>query len=204
MQNNEFKCAVKHFLDNDLVIHTLIKKYGIIELKRRRKYFAALVTSIIGQQLSVSSARAIINRFNIYFLNDLDPERILKEKDQKLRSLGLSRAKTIYVKDLSSKLINGEITLKGIGQKSNSEIMDELKKVKGIGEWTVHMFLIFVLGRPNILPKGDLGIKKAIMLNYNLKNIPSSEEVIKISKNNGWEPFTSYASLYLWKSIDGN
>lgn len=204
MQNNEFKCAVKHFLNNDLVIHTLIRNYGTIELKRRRKYFAALVTSIIGQQLSVSSAKAIINRFNIHFNNSLEPERILKEKVQLLRSLGLSRAKTNYVKDLSSKLINGEITLKGIGKKSNSEVMDELTKVKGIGEWTVHMFLIFVLGRPNVLPKGDLGIKKAIMLNYNLKNLPSSEEVAKISKNNEWEPFASYASLYLWKSIDGN
>ena len=81
--------------------------------------------------------------------------------------------------------------------------MRELIPVKGIGPWTVHMFMIFVLGKPNILPEGDLGIKKAIMLNYNLKNLPTSQEVVEISKKNNWSPYNSYASLYLWRSIDG-
>lgn len=204
MQNNEFKCAVKHFKEHDPVIYSFIFQYGMLELKKRRKYFSALITSIIGQQLSISSARAIINRFNSHFNSELSPKNIISTSDKKLRSLGLSRAKALYVKDLSSKLLNSEISLKGISKKNNDEIMYELTRVKGIGEWTVHMFLIFVLGRPNVLPSGDLGIKKAIMLNYNLKKLPSSDEVKNISILNNWEPFSSYASLYLWKSIDGN
>jgi DNA-3-methyladenine glycosylase II len=120
-----------------------------------------------------------------------------------LRDLGLSNAKAKYVIDLSYKLLSAEIKLNGISKLSESEIMNELIKVKGIGPWTVHMFLIFVLGKPNILPEGDLGIKKAIMLNYNLENLPTGEEVIKLSKIKNWAPYNTYASLYLWKSIDG-
>jgi len=204
VQINDYKCAVKHFLDNDVLIYKLVSKFGSIELKQRRNYFSALSTSIIGQQLSVQSARAIITRFNTHFQNNLKPENIVKEDFHTLRSLGLSNAKTRYVKDLSEKVLAGEVKLNGISKKSEDEIMTELMKVKGIGPWTVHMFLIFVLGKPNILSVGDLGIKKAIMLNYNLKILPTSDEVLEISQKNNWEPFNSYASLYLWKSIDGN
>jgi DNA-3-methyladenine glycosylase II len=204
VQINEYKCAVKHFLENDVLIHDLMSKFGTIELKKKRNYFSALTTSIIGQQLSVHSARAIIYRFNNHFKQKLQPEFIIREDFQTLRSLGLSNAKVKYVKDLAAKLLSGEVNLNGISKLNEVEIMNELTKVKGIGPWTVHMFLIFVLGKPNILPVGDLGIKKAIMLNYNLKKLPTSEEVFYIAKNNNWEPFSSYASLYLWKSIDGN
>ena len=203
MKINEYNCAVKHFLEKDVLIYDLMSKFEPIRLILKRNYFASLTTSIIGQQLSVSSARAIINRFNFYFSKELTPERIINTKFETLRSLGLSNAKTKYIIDLSEKIISKDITLKGISRKSNKEIMDELTKVKGIGPWTVHMFLIFVLGKPNILPDGDLGIKKAIMVNYGLKILPTGEEVIKISKKNNWAPYNSYASLYLWKSLEG-
>ena len=186
-----------------LPIYNLISKFGPVELKQRRNYFSSLVTSIIGQQLSVHSARAIINRFSQHFESEITPEKIISSDFQSLRSLGLSNAKSKYVIDLSHKLLSGEIKLNGISKLSESEIMNELTKVRGIGPWTVHMFLIFVLGKPNILPEGDLGIKKAIMLNYNFKNLPTGEEVIKLSKNKNWAPYKTYASLYLWKSIDG-
>jgi DNA-3-methyladenine glycosylase II len=154
--------------------------------------------------LSVYSARAIIERFNRHFSKNINPESVNSEEFQKLRSLGISQAKTKYLKDLSEKLLKGEITLTGISKRSEDDIMVELTKVKGIGPWTVHMFMIFVLGRPNILPHGDLGIKKAIMLNYGLKKLPTSENIIEFSKQNNWAPYNSYASLYLWRSIDGN
>lgn len=203
MEIIEYKRAVKHFLQNDVLIHNLMSQYGAIELKKGRNYFKALTTSIIGQQLSVYSARAIIKRFDNHFNGKITPENITDTDFDILRSLGLSNAKVKYIKDLAEKIISKEITLNGISKKEDSEILTELTKVKGIGPWTVHMFLIFVLGRKNVLPDGDLGIKKAIMLNYNLKNLPTSEEVVKISKNKNWEPYNSYASLYLWKSIDG-
>ena len=108
-----------------------------------------------------------------------------------------------YVKDLAKQIIDKKISLKNIGAKSDEEIIDTLTKVKGIGPWTTHMFLMFVLGRKNILPTGDLGIKKAIMLNYNLKNLPTGEDISKLSKKNNWNPYNTYACMYLWKSIDG-
>jgi len=204
VKNNEYNCAVKHFFKMDVRIYKLMSKYGPIELKKRRRYFYHLTTSIIGQQLSIYSARAIINKFNSYFNSDFTPANIAKTDSQTLRSIGLSNAKAKYIKDLAEKLLTKELNLIGISKKSDTEIMDELTKVKGIGPWTVHMFLIFVLGRKNVLPVGDLGIKKAIMLNYNLKNLPTGEEVINISQKNNWAPYNSYVSLYLWKSIDGN
>jgi len=203
VQINEYKRAVKHFLENDVLIYNLMSKFGAIELKQRRNYFIALTTSIIGQQLSVKSARAIINRFISHFDNNLTPESLCTTDIETLRQLGLSEAKANYVKDLAAKVQNNEISLSGISNKPEHEIMELLTQVKGIGPWTVHMFLIFVLGKPNILPSEDLGIKKAIMLNYNLKILPTGEEVINISEKHNWAPFNSYASLYLWKSIDG-
>lgn len=181
-----------------------MSKFGAIELKPKRRYFYHLTSSIISQQLSVQSARAIQNKFETHFNYKITAENIANSDFQTLRSLGLSNAKTKYVKDLADKLLSKDLDLKGISKKSNDEIMQELTKVKGIGPWTVDMFLMFVLGKKDVLPIGDLGIKKAIMLNYNLKNLPTGEKVIKISKKNNWAPYNSYASLYLWKSIDGN
>lgn len=204
MKINEYNCAVKHFLANDVLIYELLSKYGPIKLKKRRNYFLHLTSSIIGQQLSVQSARAINNKFLTYFNNKITPDGVNRTRIETLRSIGLSNAKAKYVKDLAKKVLSKEIKLDGISRRSNNQILDELTKVKGIGPWTVHMFLMFVLGRKDILAIGDLGIKKAIMLSYSLKNLPSSEEVLKISENNNWAPYNSYACMILWNSIDGN
>lgn len=202
MEINEYNCAVKHFLNNDVSIYNISKSFNPIILKKRRNYFKNLCLSIIGQQLSVNSARAIKVKFLNYFNNKPTPEKINEIEFNILRSLGLSNAKTKYVKDLSNKLLTGEVSLKNIRTRANSEIISELTKVKGIGIWTVHMFLIFVLGRKNILPFGDLGIKKAIMLNYALNKLPSEQQVMNISEKNNWSPYNSYASMLLWNSID--
>ncbi len=203
MNINEYNCAVKHFLKNDVLIYDLMSKFEPIKLFKKRNYFESLAISIIGQQLSVKSANAIIKRFKSHFSNELSPETIVNTKFATLRLLGLSNAKAKYIIDLAEKVLSNQISLKGISKRSDEEIMSELTKVKGIGPWTVHMFLIFILARPNILPDGDLGIKRAIMVNYSLKILPTGEEVIKISKTNNWAPYNSYATLYLWKSLDG-
>ncbi len=200
---NEYNCAVKHFSTNDMSIYNLMNKYDPILLKRRRNYFIHLCNSIVGQKLSVKSARVIRGRFLNYYNNFPTPELINKTDFQILRSLGLSNAKSKYVKDLAYQIVKKKISLQKIGSKTEDEIIAELTIVKGIGTWTVHMFLMFVLGRKNILPTGDLGIKRAIMLNYNLKNLPTSEEIIELSQNHNWSPYNTYACMYLWKSIDG-
>jgi DNA-3-methyladenine glycosylase II len=200
---NEYNCAVKHFLANDVSIYNLMKKYDRILLKKRRNYFIQLCNSIVGQQLSVKSASAIRGRFLNYYNNFPTPELVNETDFQVLRSLGLSNAKAKYVKDLAHQIIQRHISLNKIGSKTEDEIITELTKVKGIGTWTVHMFLMFVLGRKNVLPTGDLGIKKAIMLNYNFKNLPTSEDILKLAQKKNWSPYNTYACMYLWKSIDG-
>ncbi|PKL83711.1 MAG: DNA-3-methyladenine glycosylase 2 family protein [Ignavibacteriae bacterium HGW-Ignavibacteriae-3] len=202
MPNSEIKNAVKHLSKHDKVLSRIIKNIGIINLTKRRRYFNLLLGSIIGQQLSMYAADAIKMKFNSYFNNDPTPETILKTDDSVLRSLGLSNAKVKYVKDLSNKIILGEIKLAGLSAKSDDEVIAELTKVKGIGNWTAHMFLMFTLGRINVLPVGDLGIRKAIMLNYDLKNMPDEKKVNSIALKNKWPPYRSIASLYLWRSLD--
>ncbi|AFN73982.1 DNA-3-methyladenine glycosylase [Melioribacter roseus P3M-2] len=200
----EIERALAHLSRNDKVLSTLIKNNGICNLPTHKKYFIALLRAIIGQQLSLKAADSINRKFLAYFDNSPDPDSILSAKDETLRSLGLSKAKVKYVKDLALKVKEGEVKLKNFSKKRDEEIIEELTKVKGVGVWTAQMFLIFTLGRPDVLPVDDLGIRKAIMLNYGLKNLPSGEEIKRLAKKNGWSPFSTIASLYLWKSLDTN
>jgi len=200
--SNEITLAIKHLSKNDKIIFRIIKNFGNCNLQPRRKYFNAILQSIIGQQLSVKSANSIIKKFFEYFDGNPTAELIMNAPHEDLRFVGLSNAKTVYVKDLSNKILNREINLNAISKKSDEEVIEELTKVKGIGPWTCHMFLIFVLFRLNILPVNDLGIKRAIMLNYNLKNFPTESEIIKLSKKMKWDPYQSVASWYLWKSLE--
>lgn len=202
MLKSEFENGIKHLCKHDKILRDIIKNYGIRNLRSHRKYFNLLLSAIIGQQLSTIAADAIQKRFWTYFSNNPQPELILKTENSVLRSLGLSNAKVNYVKDLSQKVISKELKLKGISSKSDEEVIAELTKVKGIGVWSAHMFLMFTLGRPNILPTGDLGIRKAVMLNYRLKKMPTEHKVEQTAKKNNWHPYCSIASLYMWRSLD--
>ncbi|MCX6169729.1 MAG: hypothetical protein NTX65_10325 [Ignavibacteriales bacterium] len=202
MPKSEIALAVKHLSKHDKVLSTIIKNFGIINLTSHKKYFELLLCSIIGQQLSVYAAASIEKRFLNLFNNNPLPDLVLQTDDLVLRSVGLSNSKVKYVKDLSQKIISGELKLKGFSKMSDDEIIAELTKVKGIGIWTSHMFLIFTLGRLNVLPVGDLGIRKSIMVNYRLKKLPEDKTIHSIAKNNGWHPYCSVASLYLWRSLD--
>ncbi|MDH7603566.1 MAG: hypothetical protein QHH13_01570 [Melioribacter sp.] len=202
MLNNEITKAIKHLSKNDIVLSRLIKNYGTCKIEPHKKYFFALLRAIIGQQLSMNAAAAIEKKFMSNYNNKPTPELILQTSDENLRALGLSNAKVKYIKDLSEKIINNKITLRGISTMTDEEIINELTKVKGIGIWSVHMFLIFTLGRMNVLPYSDFGIRKAVMLNYGLKNLPDSNKIINIAKKNNWHPYCSIASIYLWKSLN--
>jgi DNA-3-methyladenine glycosylase II len=202
MSKSEITGAIEHLSKHDKVLSTIIKNIGIINLTRQKKYFNLLLGSIISQQLSTYAAASIHKRVMDFFKNNPQPEFILKTDDSALRMLGLSNAKVKYVKDLSERILSGELKLKGVAKKSDDEIIAELTKVKGIGVWTSHMFLIFTLGRSNILPFGDLGIRKSIMVNYRLKKMPDEKKIKLIAKNNNWHPYCSIASLYLWRSLD--
>ncbi len=204
MQNAEIKRAIKHLSQHDYTLSTIIKNIGIINLTPHKQYFNSLLDAIIGQQLSTFAADKIASRFMDLFNNNPLPEQILDTSDITLRSVGLSNAKVKYVKDLSQKITTKEIHLNKLFKMSDDEIIVELTKVKGIGIWTSHMFLIFTLGRLNILPFSDLGIRKAVMLNYRLKKLPDEKKIRSIAKKYNWDPYCSVVSRYLWKSLDNN
>ena len=202
MNSIEIENGIDHIYNNDKRLATVIDAAGGCDLKPKKDYYHALLRSIVGQQLSTVVADVIRERFFGYFDNKPLPEKIVSTPDQKLRNLGLSWAKVKYVKDLSQNIINKQVHFRGLNRMSDEDIISEFTKVKGIGAWTVHMFLIFTLGRLNVLPVSDLGIKRAAKLNYNLRKLPGEERLIKLSKQNGWAPYNSIASWYLWKSID--
>lgn len=190
---------IDHFKKHDPVMHKLIKMLGLIELTPSDTYFHNLCKSITSQQLSTKSAAAIFQRLTALFPNGLlTPEGVLKIKDEKFRELGYSRTKIVYIKDLGQKVSKGEIDLENLVKHKDEEIIEELTKVRGIGVWTVEMFLIFSLAREDIFSHGDLGLKNAIKKLYNLEN-PTREDIEKIISK--WSPYKSYASRLLWKSL---
>jgi DNA-3-methyladenine glycosylase II len=132
------------------------------------------------------------------------PEAILAKSVEELHSVGLSRAKANYIRDLAEKVVDGSIRFDKLDHQTNEEIIRELVAVKGIGEWTAQMFLIFCVGRLDILPTGDLGVRRGIQLSYGLSKLPSPEQMIEIAETNKWHPFESVASWYIWQSLNNN
>jgi DNA-3-methyladenine glycosylase II len=202
MNSSQIENGIYHLYKMDKKMAKIIDSTARYNLKPEKNYYYSLLRSIIGQQLSILAAASIKKKFFDYFENKPLPEEILIAPVEVLRGLGLSYGKIKYVKDLSEKIINKEIHFRGLNKMSDQEIIAEYTRVKGIGEWTVHMFLIFTLGRLNVLPVTDLGIRKAIQLNYGLRALPEAKKIIAISRKNNWAPYNSIASWYLWRSLD--
>ncbi|QQS36518.1 MAG: DNA-3-methyladenine glycosylase 2 family protein [Ignavibacteriales bacterium] len=202
MNSTEIENGTRHIYKNDPALAAIIDAAGVCTIRKKKDFYHAMLRSIIGQQLSVKAGDAIEKKFFTFFKNDPSPEHILEATDLQLRNLGMSWAKAKYVKDLSQKIVDGEIHFRGLDKKTDQQIIEELTKVKGVGVWTVHMFLIFTLCRLDILPVSDLGIRKGIQKLYRLKKLPDEKKMIKISRTNNWSPYNSIASWYLWKSLD--
>lgn len=168
-------------------------------------YYQTLVDSIISQQLSVKAAASIQRRFNALFGDETvipSPEQIVTSDVEILRTAGLSRPKATYILDLAQKTINGTITFDHLESLDNDVIIAELTQVKGIGEWTVHMFLMFCMGRLDILPTGDLGIRNGATKLYGLATTATPTDIKRIAEDNNWQPYQSIASWYIWHSLD--
>lgn len=194
--------ALDHLTKNDAVLAKLIVQYPRPRFAKHTGYYQALVDSIISQQLSVKAAHAIEARFKDLFGGNFpSPEQILGRDIEEFRSAGLSRPKARYIQDLAQKIIDGEVVFDSLDSLSNDEIIAELTKVKGIGVWTVHMFLIFCMGRLDVLPIGDLGIRNGMTKLYGLDK-PSEHELELIAEKNSWQPYASVASWYIWQSLD--
>ncbi len=186
---------------SDFNLANLIQTIGKCSIEKHRDPFGSLVKSIIYQQLSSKSANAIYNRLLSHYGSTIPtPKQIISTPDDTFRAkIGLSHKKIQYLKDLSLRIFNGELHLSLLSDMADDEVIAELVKVRGIGRWTAEMFLIFHLGREDIMPLGDLGIRKAIQKLYALPQLPSPANVLEISLC--WKPYRSIAAWYLWKSL---
>lgn len=195
--------AAEHLAMHDPLLKPVIATAGLATISPHRDYYHALVSSIIGQQLSVKAAATIKDRFKGLFGDRFpEPQEILDTSIEDLRSVGLSKGKATYVQDLAQHILDGRIDFDGIDDLSNEAIIKKLTDVKGIGEWTVHMFLMFCMGRTDVLAVGDLGIRTGIMKLYGLKQLPTPTEVTELAQANGWHPFETVACWYIWYSLD--
>jgi len=196
--------AVTHLKKSDPVMARIIDAVGPCRFQVRSEgtHYEAVFRSILYQQLAGPAALAIHRRVQaLYGGRDPAPEELLQTPDEALRGAGLSRQKLAYLRDLSARTATGEVEMHGIDQLSDADIISSLTRVKGVGRWTAEMFLIFRLGRPDILPDLDLGVRNAIKRAYRLRKVPDSKRVHKIGAP--WAPYRSVATWYLWRSVDG-
>jgi DNA-3-methyladenine glycosylase II len=200
---SDFQTAADWLAQHDPILATVIAVSPLPDFVAHTDYYAALVNSIIGQQLSVKAAASIKARFRDLFGGELPlPSAIVEKSHNELRSVGLSNAKARYIRDLAEHVLDGRITFDRIPDQSNAEIIAELTDVKGIGEWTVQMFLMFCVGRLDVLATGDLGVRNAIRDLYSLDNAPSPQQVTDLALENHWHPYETIACWYLWRSLD--
>ena len=183
----------------DEVLKSIIKNYDKEYLSTNNNYFHSLINSIIGQQISVKAASSIKNKFFL-LNNNITPIFIKNTKVNKLKKIGLSKQKISYIKNISIFFIENKKFINKIDQYDESVIRSKLIDIKGIGNWTIDMFLIFSLGYSNIAPRGDLGFNKAISKLYNKKLPLNDKYLLKIYKL--WTPYNSMATWYLWRSLD--
>jgi DNA-3-methyladenine glycosylase II len=185
------------------VLARVIESVGPCRIQQRTEgtHFQALTRSIVYQQLSGKAAATILSRVNaLYPDNTPTPEAILATSDEHLRAAGLSRQKIGYLRDLSSKVMSGELPLDAVDEMSDDDLISHLVQVKGIGRWTAQMFLMFRLGRPDVLPELDLGIQNAIKRAYRKRTRPTPKQVKRIGAK--WSPHSTVACWYLWRSLD--
>jgi len=195
--------AIAHLKKVDPVMARLIDAIGTCKLTLRDQgsHFDAIARSIVFQQLSGKAASTIHGRLEgLYGGRSPLPAELTVTSDEHLRGVGLSRGKSAYLKDLAARVVSGELPVETLHELSDDEVISALTRVKGIGRWTAQMFLMFRLGRPDVLPDLDLGIQKGIQRAYRLRKLPSPDRVKKIGAK--WAPYRTIASWYLWRLLD--
>jgi DNA-3-methyladenine glycosylase II len=191
--------AIKH-LKRDHRLAKIIDKIGKHNIPITKNPYESLVEAIITQQLSGKAADSISKKFRAIYGRFPKPADVLKTSDAKLRKVGLSYMKISYIKDLSFRIESKQLRLASMKKLSDEQVIAELTLIKGIGRWTAEMFLIFSLGRQDVLPVGDLGLKKGIQRLYSMKELPEKEQMEKIAEK--WRPYRSVATWYLWRSLN--
>jgi DNA-3-methyladenine glycosylase II len=191
--------AVEALSCADKKLGSLISEIGDFQVTLRTDYVASVIRAIVGQQLSVKAAKTIWNRTE-QLCGEISPGAILALNDEQLRAAGLSRGKISYVRDFCEKVLSGEINFDTLCSQDDDYIINTLITVKGIGQWTAEMFLIFSLGRQDILSLKDAGLQRAIKWLYHLDSVPSAEQMLQLGTH--WQPYRTVASLYLWEALN--
>ena len=192
--------AIHHLRRNDPVLSAIIERVGEYQIRFREPNFETLVKAIVFQQLSGKVANVIYGRLLDGVKGRMQPEEVLKLRPDRMRRLGLSRQKTAYIRDLARHTRDRRVAFDDLLALPDHEVIERLTRVRGIGVWTVHMFLIFALRRNDVLPTGDLGIRNAIRKAYGLDELPTPDEMEKMAGK--WRPYCSVASWYLWRSLE--
>jgi DNA-3-methyladenine glycosylase II len=190
----------------DPVMAGLIAEHGELSVDARRRRrppvdaYGMLLRSVVGQQLSVKAAATIYGRvLDLFDGSTPPPQALLDVEPERLRKAGLSGRKVEYVRDLATHVLSGELELDRLDELSDEEVIEEITAVRGFGAWSAHMFLIFFLERPDVLPVGDLGIRNAVKRAYGLEEAPTPAELERIAAP--WRPHRSLACIYLWESL---
>jgi DNA-3-methyladenine glycosylase II len=194
------KHAITHLKKADPVMRALIEHIGPFRMEYGEPQFHSLAEAIIYQQLNGKAAVTIFKRFAELAGDPITAEGILKLTPEQLRAVGLSKQKSSYLFDMAQRARRCELDFSRLPDMTDDEVIKHLTQVKGVGVWTAHMFLMFTLRRPNVLPVGDFGVRMAMKKHYRKRKLPNPAQMEKIAKS--WEPYRSIACWYLWKSMD--
>jgi DNA-3-methyladenine glycosylase II len=200
---SQLQAAERYIQQADPILAPYVARYGPCTIRPHRNYYEALVSEIIGQQLHVKAAAHIRARFIVLFGGNFpEPATLLTKNIEELRTAGLSKSKALYIHDLATHIVDRRVRFDTLDNLDNAAVIEELTRVKGIGEWTAHMFLMFCMGRLDVLARGDLGIRLGIQALYSLKTAPTPEQVMAIAKEHHWHPYETVACWYVWASRD--
>ena len=184
--------ALKVLIQKDEVLKRIISEFGLPIIQKREEGFASMCHIILEQQVSIASAKAAYEKL-VNLVGKVDPFTIQNAIDEDLRSCGISRQKTIYLKDVAQRVIRKELSFSSLPMKTEQQIRNELIQIKGVGNWSIDVYLMFCMQSQDIIPLGDIAIKNTLMELYNCQ---SEEEMLAISSN--WKPFRTLASFIIW------
>ena len=199
LTNKNWLLAINTLKKEDIILKKIINRYGSEKLQSKKNAFLTLAKSITGQQISIKAANSIWQKLEKK-LKKASPDNILKLKRNEIAKCGFSKQKVNYLLNLANFFKKNKNIEKKWKRIEDEKVIEDLVKIKGIGRWTAEMFLIFYLLRPNIFPSADIGLLRAISINYNLKYPPKKEEIEKFRKK--WNPWSTVAIWYLWRSLD--
>src|SRR5689334_13391578 len=200
LESTSMKKALDHLKKSDVILASIIARVGPCKMTYREPTFEALARAIVFQQLSTKAARTIYGRLEEAAGGQVTPVAIQNVSVGEMRRAGLSKQKIGYIRGLAEHALSGKVDFGRLPEMPDEEVIVALTDIKGVGVWTAHMFLIFSLRRPNVLPVGDLGVRMAIQRAYKKRKLPLPTEIEKIAK--GWHPYCSFAAWYLWRSLE--